>query len=191
GISAGDTLCVGRKHRKAAVPSRWKLAFLHQLNFDCEVWILSAVRLKKLHPLLSGFGATFADSGSKVVVHAVGDKKLCIFRKSVGPLAEPNFIFAQRFAVSGCCVLLVRRTVSDMTVEDDECGAAFRFAKDLEHLLNAIDVVGIANSQDVPSIRNESCVDVFGERDSRVAFDRDVVVVVNPAQVVEPEMSGE
>jgi hypothetical protein len=86
-------------------------------------------------------------------------------------------------------VLLVRRTVSDMTVENNECGAAFRLPKDLERLFDAINVVGIANSQDIPSISNESCLNVFGKRDARVAFDRDVIVVVNPAQIVEAEVS--
>ena len=32
---------------------------------------------------------------------------------------------------------------------------------------------------------------VLGERDARVAFDGDVVVVINPAQVVEAEMPGQ
>ena len=78
-----------------------------------------------------------------------------------------------------------------MAIENNECGAAFRLPKDLERLFDAIDVVRIADSQDIPSIRNESCLNVLGERDACVAFDRDVIVVVNPAQIVEPEMSGE
>ena len=41
-----------------------------------------------------------------------------------------------------------------------------------------------------PYARNRVC-DVFGERDARVAFDGDVIVVVNPAEVIEPQMSGE
>src|ERR1700739_4648489 len=91
----------------------------------------------------------------------------------------------------GGSVLLMRGTVSDMTVENNECGAAFRPSKHLEGLLDAIDVVRISDSQDIPSIRNESRLDVFGERNASVAFDGDVSVVVNPAQVAEPEMSGE
>ena len=78
-----------------------------------------------------------------------------------------------------------------MTVENNECGAAFRLPEDPERLFDTIDVVRIADSQDIPSVRNESCLNVFGERNAGVAFDRDVIVVVDPAQVVEPEMSGE
>src|ERR1700723_811564 len=78
-----------------------------------------------------------------------------------------------------------------MTVENNECRATFRLPKDPERLFDTIDVVRIADSQDLSSVSNESCLNVFGERNARVAFDRDVIVVVNPAQVVEPEMSGQ
>src|SRR5262249_25199459 len=45
-IATGDALRVGRKYGQVAVPSCWKLSLLHQLNFNCELWISSAVRLK-------------------------------------------------------------------------------------------------------------------------------------------------
>ena len=61
-----------------------------------------------------------------------------------------------------------------------------------EHLLNAIDVVGIANSQDIPSIRNGIVSGTSSVNAIRVSPSMsDVVVVVNPAQVVEAQMSGE
>jgi len=78
-----------------------------------------------------------------------------------------------------------------MTVKNDERGAALRLAKDLERVFDAIRVVRIADSQDIPSVRDESRLNVFGERDPRVAFDGDVIVVVDPAQIFEPEVSGQ
>jgi hypothetical protein len=66
-----------------------------------------------------------------------------------------------------------------MTVENNECGAAFRLPKDLERLFDAIDVVRIADSQDIPSIRDESRLNVFGERDARVAWLEPVCTEVN------------
>src|SRR5215471_10164162 len=83
----------------------------------------------------------------------------------------------------------MRGTVADMAVENNECGAAVRFPKDRERFFDAANVVGIADAQNIPSIRDETCLDVFGKGDARVAFDRDVIVVVNPAQIVETEMS--
>src|SRR5262252_10576824 len=76
-----------------------------------------------------------------------------------------------------------------MTVENNECGSAARLSKDLERLFDSTDVVRIADSQNIPSIGDESCLNVFGERDARIAFNCDVIVVVNPTQIVEPEMS--
>src|SRR5215469_923181 len=76
-----------------------------------------------------------------------------------------------------------------MAVENNEGGAAVRFPKDLECFFDATNVVRIADSQDIPSIRDETCLNVFGKGDARVALDRDVIVVVNPTQIVETEMS--
>jgi hypothetical protein len=58
-------------------------------------------------------------------------------------------------------------------------------------MLDAVNVVGVADAQDVPAVAQEPGRDVLGEGDARVAFDGDVVVVVNPAEVVEAEMAGE
>src|SRR5215475_15799826 len=78
-----------------------------------------------------------------------------------------------------------------MTVENNECGAAFGLSRDLEGLFNAINVIRITDAQHVPTIGEEPTCNVLGERDAGVAFDRDVIVVVNPAQIVEPEMSSQ
>src|SRR5215469_18707985 len=76
-----------------------------------------------------------------------------------------------------------------MTVENNECGAAVRLPKDLERLFDASDIIRIADAQDVPSIGEEPTCNVFGERDARIAFNCDVIVVVNPAKIVEPKVS--
>src|SRR5262245_42372824 len=52
-----------------------------------------------------------------------------------------------------------------------------------------IGVVRVANSQNIPSIGLESCAHVFGECEARTSLDRDVVVVENPAEVVESQMT--
>ena len=58
--------------------------------------------------------------------------------------------------------------------------------KDLQGVLDPVDVVGIADPQDIPAVTQEPGGDVLGEGDARAAFDRDVVVVVDPAEVVQP-----
>ena len=63
--------------------------------------------------------------------------------------------------------------------------------EDLERVLDAIDVVGVADPQDVPAVTEEPGRDVLREGDARVPFDGDVVVVVDPAEVVEAEVAGQ
>ena len=77
-----------------------------------------------------------------------------------------------------------------MAVENDEGGPGLRLAEDLESVLDAIDVVGIADPQNVPSVTQEPGRYVLREGDARVAFDGDVIVVVDPAEIVESQMGG-
>src|SRR6476660_6972732 len=78
-----------------------------------------------------------------------------------------------------------------MAVQNDECRATLGLVKDIQRLLDALDVIGIAYAQNVPPVAEEAGGDVLGEGDARVAFDGDVVVVVDPAEVIEAEMAGQ
>ena len=88
-------------------------------------------------------------------------------------------------------VLFVRRTVTDVAVEHNERRPAFRLAEYRERVFDAVNVVGIADPQDIPTIREKSRGDIFGKRDTRIAFDADVVVVPNPTEIIEAEMAGQ
>ena len=52
-------------------------------------------------------------------------------------------------------------------------------------------VVGVADAGDVPAVAHEARGDVVAEGEVGVAVDRDVVVVVDPAEVGELEVAGE
>ena len=78
-----------------------------------------------------------------------------------------------------------------MAIQDDQGGPALGLAEDRERILDAREIVGIADPQHVPVIAEEARRDILGEGDARLALDGDVVVVVDPAQVVEAEMAGE
>ena len=85
--------------------------------------------------------------------------------------------------------LLIWGSIADMAVQNDEGRPALGLPEDLECVLDPIDVVRIADAQNVPAIRQEPRCDVFRERDVGIAFDRDVVVVEDPAKVVQPKMA--
>jgi len=61
--------------------------------------------------------------------------------------------------------------------------------ENFERVFDAINIVGVADAQDVPSVTEEAGSDVFSKGDVCVSFDGDVVVVVNPAEVIETEVA--
>jgi hypothetical protein len=56
-------------------------------------------------------------------------------------------------------------------------------------MLDALDVVGIADPQDVPVVGQKTGGDVLRERDLGIALDGDMVVVPDPAKVIEAKMT--
>ena len=86
-------------------------------------------------------------------------------------------------------VLFMWRTVADVAVQDEEGRAARRLAKHQQGLLDSINVVSVADAQNVPTVTQESGGDVLRKGDSRIPFDGDVVVVVDPAEIVQAKMA--
>src|SRR5262245_16296747 len=88
-------------------------------------------------------------------------------------------------------VLLVRRSVPDVSVQNDERGTPLSPLEGVESVFDALEVVGGADPQHVPIVSQEARHDVFRERDARAPLDRDVVVVVDPAEVIETKVAGQ
>src|SRR5262249_44165898 len=58
-------------------------------------------------------------------------------------------------------------------------------------VLDAVNVIGVTDTQDIPPVSQKSRFDVLGKSDSRIPLDSDVVVVVDPANVVEGKVTGQ
>ena len=93
--------------------------------------------------------------------------------------------------MSGGRVLLVWRAIPNVTVQNNERRTALRLSECVQRLLDPTDIVGIADSENVPSVCKESARDVLREGQARVPLDRDVVVVVDPTKVVQAQMAGQ
>src|SRR6478752_4049478 len=78
-----------------------------------------------------------------------------------------------------------------MAVQNDERGPAFRLLEYRERLFDSANVIGVANAQNVPAVSEKARGHVFGECDVRVPFDADVIVVPDPAEIIQTEMTGE
>src|SRR5438105_1816095 len=87
-------------------------------------------------------------------------------------------------------VLLMRGAIADMAIQNDQGGSVFRLPEILERALDATEIVSIANPHYVPAVSEKSGRDVFREGDARIPLDGDVVVVVNPAEFIQAQMTG-
>ena len=123
-------------------------------------------------------------------VDAVRHEKLRVLGPTVAALGEADLFVSEWLAMGRGCVLLVRRAVADVTVQNDEGGAVLGLAENVEGVLDALDVVGVADAQDVPSVSQESGLNVLGKGDARASLDGDVVVVVDPAKIIEPQVAA-
>src|ERR1043166_5481353 len=78
-----------------------------------------------------------------------------------------------------------------MAIQNNERGPAFRPFECRKCLFDSVNVIGIPNAQDVPAVGYKTRSHVFGECDVRVPFDTDVIVVPDPAEIIQTEMTGE
>src|SRR5215471_546936 len=190
-FAPGNSLWVGWKYRKVAIPSCGKLSPLHQINLGGQLRKLYPILGKEFSPLKPGLITPGTHSGSKVIVDAVRHEELRVLRPAICALGQADLVIAQWLAVSFRRVLLMRRTVADMAIQNNEGRSLLRLSENLKGAFDPIDVVGITNAQDIPPVRQESRRNIFRERDTCVPFDRDVVVVVNPTEIVEAQVPGE
>src|SRR4029450_1731053 len=98
--------------------------------------------------------------GGKMFVDAVGHKKLRVLWPAVAALGEADLLVSEWLAVSRGCVLLMRGAVADVTVENNEGGAFLGLSEDVEGVLDALNIVGVADAQDVPPVGQKPRLDV-------------------------------
>ena len=81
-------------------------------------------------------------------------------------------------------VLLVGRSSSNVRINDNERRAVLHVLGRLERVTEAIEIVGIHDTNGSPSIRDKVSGHVLGEGPVGVTLDGDLVVVVHPDEVV-------
>ena len=135
--------------------------------------------------------AALADAVLEVIVDAVGHEERRVFGPAVDLLGEFDFVGAEGFAVGTVGVLFVGRTVADVRLHEDEGWAVGVLLEGLQLGRELDRVVAVGDPLDGPAVSFETCRDVFGEGEAGVAVDGDAVVVVEQAEVVELEVSGE
>ena len=190
-VPSGHPLAVGGEGRQARIPAVGELAMLHPVELVGQLGVLGLVLLDPAEPGIAQLLATPAHPLVEVLVDAVGHEELGVLGPAVVAFGEPDFVLAQRLAVGGAGVLLVGRAPADVAVDDDQGRPLALLEEDAEGAVEQVQVVGVADPGDVPAVAQETGGDVLGEGQRGVPLDRDVVVVVDPAEVGELPMGGE
>ncbi len=134
--------------------------------------------------------AAAANAILKILEHAVGHQELRVFGPAIEFLYQFDFFCTERLAVGGAGVLLVRRSIANVAVYDDECGPVVGVEKLFEGASQGIEVIGVADVGSIPAVAAETGGHVFAEGPVGGAVEGDGVGVVNPAEVGQLEMSG-
>ena len=88
-------------------------------------------------------------------------------------------------------VLLVGRAVADVAADDDHRGLVFGAEEFFVGFEQGFGIVGIGAADDIPAEAFEAGGDIVGVGEFGVAFDRNVVVVVDPAEFIELKVAGD
>src|SRR5215831_8252396 len=133
-ISPGNALLISLENRKARIPARREVAALHLLDLAREFRIFAPVPLEPREPSLAKLMASSPGAGVEMLAHALRHQELCVFGPAVAALGKSNLLLAERLPVGCTGVLLVRSSVPDMTLQDDERRLVF----DVPETLDAI-----------------------------------------------------
>ena len=144
-----------------------------------------------LYSMLHLTGVKAVNPKYEVLGDAFRHEELGIFRPAVRALGQANFFDAERLAVCRRRVLAVGRAVTDVAVHDDEAGSRAPPAEAPQRAPDFLQVVCVLHVPHRPAVTAEALLHVLGERQRRVAFDRDVVPVVDPAEVAQLQMGRE
>src|SRR5882724_11009033 len=188
-VAPGNSLGIGWKDGNVFRPIRGQLSLLNLVELCREFRIFLPILLEFFLPLLARFAASSPNTGFEVLIHSVRYEKLGVWRPAISLLRELDLFFAEWLAMNRIGVLAMRRAISDMAVNNDKRRPARRARGIPQRVLNPVEIVGIAYASHVPSVSQKPPRHVFGERDIGLAFDGDVVVVVDPAEVVELQVS--
>jgi len=127
-------------------------------------------------------GATLGDGAVEMLDHAVGHVERLVLGPAIRLFRDPDILFAERLAVRLLAASL-GAAVADHRMDDDEGRLVGGRLERLDRAAQRGSVVRIVDVDDVPAIGVEAQADILVECKIRRALDRDVVAVVDPAEV--------
>src|SRR5262249_50655005 len=155
---------------------------LHAKQFFGKLGIMLAILGNLLKPRIAQVLTPLANPLPEVIVDAIRNVKVLVVGPVVVAFCKTNLVLSKRFAVRAAGILLVRRTVADVTVDDDQSGPVNGVLKGSKGAREHFQVIGVADSSYVPPVADEAGRHIFREGQSSISFDGDVIVVIDPAE---------
>ncbi len=189
GHSRGDSLRIRLERRQIRIPVFRQTPFLHLAPSLRQFGIGIRVGIEGRLPLFRQGAATSFGTFGHVGSHFGGHVEMFVGVPTVTLFRQADLVFAQRLAVCLGLASPVGASVSDLCLDDDQRGAIRLGSCCLERRVNLVEIVAVFHGQDEPSIRDEPRPDVLGERDVRTAVDGNLIAVVQPDEVAQPEVA--
>ena len=127
----------------------------------------------------------------EVRVDLVGDVEVLVGIPAVGLLGQPHLLLAERSAVRLRRVLRVRGADRDVRAHDDQRRPRRLGVGGVERGAQVVCRPAVVEALHVEAVGLVAQPDVLPEREAGRALDRDVVVVVDQAELAEPEEARE
>ena len=188
---AGHALGVGGKAGDGLVPAGRQAAGEELGQFGGAGGVGRAEARHRLLPGGVGRSAAGPECGREVGGHLGRHAERLVHRPAVGCLRALDLLGAQGRPVRFVGARLLRGAVADHALHDHERGLVLLRLEGLQRLLQRGGVVGVGHPLHPPAEPLELLPHVLGEGEVRLALDRDLVVVVEPAEIREAEMAGD
>ena len=187
GLPGGHALRIGVPGRQGVRPALRQRAGGQPLQQRAALGVAGLPRVEALLPSGVRLPAPVGDLAG-VLEHLRVDLEGLVGVEAEDVLGRPDLVLAQRRAVGGAGVLLVRRGPADDRPQHDQRRAAGLGPGGGQRAVDRRQVLAVVDVLHVPAVGLVPRADVLGERDVGVVLDRDPVGVVDQDQV--PQLLG-
>ena len=112
-------------------------------SLGCKLRELRFVSTKQSHPIAPQFCTSLTQLSLEIVQHFRRNQEFGVLRPTIASFGAANLLFPEWFAVGSARILLVRRTVGDMAIDDDQTRSVRRLLETLKRFSQEIQIVGV------------------------------------------------
>ena len=144
GVASGEALGVRREARDRIHGRLGRQAMLHRIELGTLLGVAGLEGGQSLLPGGAKLRTALADAVLEILVDAGGDQELRVLGPAIRLLGELDLFGAERLAVRLVAVLLVRRAVTDVALDDDQRRPRFLREETVDGGLQLFGIVRVA-----------------------------------------------